>query len=46
MLFKNKLITTAMISVLFVTSCSNEMEVETSSENSDGGGSALSLIHI
>ncbi len=41
MLFKNKLITTAMISVLFVTSCSNEMEVETSSENSDGGGSAF-----
>jgi len=41
MLFKNKLITTAVISVLFVTSCSNEMEVETTSDNSDGGGSAF-----
>ena len=41
MLFKNKLITTAVISVLFVTSCSNEMEVETTSDNSDGGGAAF-----
>ena len=41
MLFKNKLILASVISVLFITSCSNEMEVDISSSNSEGGGKAF-----
>ena len=40
MLFKNKLVLANVIGVLFIVSCSNEMAVESLSDNSDGGGKA------
>ena len=37
MLYKNKLMILSLMSIIFIVSCSNDMKVESSAENADGG---------
>ena len=37
MLYKNKLMILSLMSIIFIVSCSNDMQVESSAENADGG---------
>ena len=37
MFYKNKLMILSLMSVIFIVSCSNDMKVESSAENADGG---------
>ena len=36
MLYKNKLMILSLMSIIFIVSCSNDMKVESSTENADG----------